>query len=54
MEDRTMNASWRTRFGFWLERWTVLRPLLLRYDGEAPRGKRYVNRVNGHLVVLPH
>ena len=47
-----MRATRWDRFGFWLERWQVLRPLLLKYDGEAPAGRRYVNRVNGHLVVV--
>ena len=47
-----MKATLRLRIGFWLEKWRVLRPLLLKYDGEAPAGPMYVNRVNGHLVVI--
>lgn len=47
-----MRPDWRTRLGFWLERHAVVRPLLLRYDGQAPSGAgRYVNRVNGHVVI---
>lgn len=47
-----MNASLRTRFGYWLERFTQLHPLLLRYSHLAPDGvsRVYINRVNGHLV----
>jgi len=28
-------------------------PGVLRYDGPAPRGDRFVNRINGHCVVKP-
>ena len=47
-----MKVTLRLRIGFWLEKWRVLRPLLLKYDGEAPAGRRYINRVSGHLVVV--
>jgi len=47
-----MKADWRTRFGFWLERFAFLERFLFRYDGVAPGGRlRYINRVNGHCVV---
>lgn len=47
-----MKESLRMRLGFWLERFPLLRPLLLVYEGEAPTGRRYLNRVNGHVVVI--
>jgi hypothetical protein len=50
-----MPGTLRDQFGFWLERFAVLRPLrplLLKYDGEAPAGRAYVNRLNGHVVVI--
>lgn len=47
-----MRASWRLRFGFWLEQFRILRPLLLRYDGQSNGVRRYVNRVNGCLVAV--
>ena len=46
-----MSARWFDRFAWWLERFAWLHPLLLAYDGPAPAGRRYVNRLNGHLVV---
>ncbi|QJD53086.1 hypothetical protein SEA_COMPOSTIA_69 [Mycobacterium phage Compostia] len=52
-----MSLRWRDRLGFWLERWIfpdwIFGWILYRYDGETPRGDGlYVNRVNGHLVVV--
>lgn len=48
-----MSYPLRERLGMWLERFTVLHSVLLRYDGLAPSGrKRYVNRVSRHSVVL--
>lgn len=46
-----MKATLRERFGMWLERFHILHPWLLRYDGVAPTGLRFINRVNGHVVV---
>jgi hypothetical protein len=47
-----MRAGFRERLGLWLERLGFLDAVLLRYDGEAPRGRRrYVNRVSRHVVV---
>jgi len=43
----------RDRLAFALERVPAFHPLLLRFDGIAPGGRRrYVNRINGHVVVL--
>ena len=47
-----MPYTLRDRIAFWLERFAILRPVLLRYDGAAPIGARYVNRLNGHVVVV--
>lgn len=48
-----MNESLKDRIAFRLERFRILRPLLLEKDGLAPGGgKRYVNRINGHVVVV--
>lgn len=44
----------RELVGMWLQKWTILHPLLLRLDkdGILPDGRRrYVNRVSGHLVM---
>jgi len=49
----TVKPSIRDRFGFWVETLPYLRWLFLRYDGVAPGGRdRYVNRINGHVVVV--
>lgn len=46
-----MTASLRDRFAYWLERFTWLHPVLLRYSHIAPNGRPvYENRINGHLV----
>lgn len=48
-----MRPDMRTRFGFWLERFAVLHGWLFIYDGITPSGfGRYVNRINGHLVMM--
>lgn len=44
------------RFGYFLERIKFLPWFLKKYDGEITFGKnrgrgRYVNRINGHLVL---
>lgn len=44
----------RELIGMWLQRWTILHPLLLVLDGDgyAPNGRRrYMNRVSRHLVM---
>lgn len=47
-----MPYSWRDRLGMWLQRFTVLDRVLLRYDGIAPDGRRrYVNRINRFSVL---
>lgn len=46
-----MKGSRRHRFGMWLERFTWLHSWLLELDGEHEGRRRYVNRVNGHLVM---
>lgn len=51
-----MNYSRRALIGMWLQRWTILHPLLLKpegyNDGWTPDGRRrYVNRVSRHLVM---
>lgn len=57
LEGPGVSLRWRDRLGFWLERWIfpdwIFGRILYRYDGETPRGDGlYVNRVNGHLVVV--
>lgn len=48
-----MNMPFWDRVAFWLEGFKVLRPLLLRYDGQTPTGgDRYINKLNGHVVVF--
>jgi hypothetical protein len=46
-----MKGSLRERFGFWLERFRLTRLLVLRHDGYFGVQARYINRVNGHVVV---
>lgn len=47
-----MKYSLRERFGYFLERFTFLDFLIMRYEGETPYGdKRYTNRINGHLIL---
>ncbi|WP_166791387.1 hypothetical protein [Cryobacterium sp. Hh7] len=47
-----MMPSIKDRFAFWLERFTIIHPLLLKLDGIAPSGKlRYKNRINGHVIL---
>ncbi|AUV60862.1 hypothetical protein [Mycolicibacterium goodii] len=47
-----MPTPLRDRIAFWLERFSWLHPILLRYDGAAPNNRaRYVNRINGHVIV---
>lgn len=42
-----MKASVRERLGLWLERFTFLDPVLLRYSHEYPEGTlHYVNRLS--------
>ncbi|AHJ86363.1 hypothetical protein 32HC_85 [Mycobacterium phage 32HC] len=49
-----MPTPLRDRIAFWLERFSWLHPILLRYDGAAPNNRaRYVNRINGHVIVKP-
>ena len=48
-----MGYSRRDRIAYWLERSWWGRLLVLRYDGWSwVQGKpRYINRLNGHMVV---
>jgi len=47
-----MPYSIKDRIAFWLERFPIIHPLLLKLDGIAPNGKkRYKNRINGHLIM---
>ena len=51
-----MKASWRERLGFALERFSRVPGWLWRYHGsflgiDGRRWNRYINRVNGHLIV---
>lgn len=47
-----MPTPLRDRIAYWLERFTWLHPILLRYDGETVTYRaRYVNRINGHVVI---
>ena len=47
-----MMPSLKDRLAFWLERFVIVHPLLLKFDGIAPSGnKRYMNRINGHVIV---
>lgn len=47
-----MPTSLLDRVAFWLERWTFLDPILLELDQRFDNGAaRYVNRLNGHLVM---
>ena len=48
-----MKGSRRLRLGMWLERFRWLHPWLLVLDGEGDDWCRYVNRINGHLVMKP-
>lgn len=48
-----MKTPPKDRIAFYLERFRVLRPLLFRYDNAVVwGGKRYVNRINGHVVIV--
>lgn len=41
------------RIAFWLERFRILRPLLLEFDAVLWNGnRRYFNRINGHVVII--
>ena len=47
-----MKTPLRDRIAFRLERYRAIRPFLLTLDGYGPNGKRrYVNRINGHVVM---
>lgn len=51
-----MKPSPRDRLGFFLERFKFLHRWLLERDGEVRYGiyagqKRYINRINGHVVI---
>lgn len=48
-----MPYSRRDRIAYWLERRWWGRLLVLRYDGHSHMQDkpRYINRLNGHLVV---
>jgi hypothetical protein len=48
-----MKASIRDRLAFWLERFTVIHPLLFRRLAYRAPGNRalYENRINGHLIT---
>lgn len=48
-----MKSSLRERIGIRLERYRLLHPFILQYDGEAPNGRaRYVNRISRHVLVI--
>lgn len=47
-----MKESRWFKFGLWLERFPTLHPIIYRWDGPAPTGMRYINRLNGHVVVM--
>lgn len=48
-----MKADWKTRLGFWLEKFEWLHPVLLEKFGvvDIYGQQLYSNRVNGHIVV---
>jgi hypothetical protein len=48
-----VRASRRERFGIWLQRFTWTHRWLFVFDGEHNGRRRYVNRINGHLVMKP-
>jgi hypothetical protein len=48
-----MKSSLRDRFGFWLERFGFLQRWLFEYDATIPAGYRVINRINGHVAVIP-
>lgn len=49
-----MPYSRRERLGMFLQRWGWTHRWLLEFDGYAPNDRlRYVNRLSGHLIVLP-
>lgn len=49
-----MRLSLRDRFAFWAEGVLWLRGFVLVFDGYAPSGRtRYINRINGHVVLGP-
>lgn len=40
------------RFGFWLEKFPFLDPILFVYGGSASEGGIYkINRINGHVTL---
>ena len=45
-----MKRTWRAQFGFWLERFRPLRPLLFKETTATPW--LHVNRINGHVVAM--
>jgi len=46
-----MSRSWLDELRWRIGEALARVPGVLRYDGPAPRGDRYVNRINGHVVV---
>lgn len=50
-----MTMPARMRFGIWLERFTFLHPILLRYSHEHPEGTyHYTNWVSGTFAGEEH
>lgn len=48
-----MPYTLRARLGMWLQRFAITHRWLLAFDGIAPHGRRrYINRINRHVVVL--
>lgn len=48
-----MRGSRRLRFGMWLEQFTWLHWWLFVPDGMYGTRRRYLNRINGHVVMKP-
>lgn len=43
-----MRGNWRTRLGYWLERFPWLHRWLFVYETTTAKGDLFVNRINGH------
>lgn len=52
-EGENMPYSLKDRVAFFLERSTVGRLLVMRYEGSKGEFDRYTNRINGHVVIVP-